>query len=137
MWSNRTRGDQKKQAAGCLVNEGAPPPVPDRKAFRLAWSVLLARVWGVDVLKCRCGGDRSIISAITKHEVIERILRHLGLFDLPRAPDGHLCEDRDPTAAGRHPLLEENAPDGPAASDDWPAPDVDPGWPLDTPHAED
>jgi len=39
----------------------------------------------IDILTCPCGGKRSLIAAITDHEVIVKILDHLGL---PVGQDG-------------------------------------------------
>jgi hypothetical protein len=50
------------------------------RARRLPWAELLRRVFAVDVLKCdKCGGNRTIISAITQPDVIRAILSCLGL----------------------------------------------------------
>jgi hypothetical protein len=47
---------------------------------RLTWAELMRRVFSIDVLKCnRCGGKRTIISAITDPTVIHAILACLGL----------------------------------------------------------
>ena len=73
------------------------------------------------------------LSAIQKADVIVRILGHLGLSDQPRAPDPHDCEDRDPAAVARHPLLH---PDGENAGTDGPVADPNSDWPMDSPHAE-
>jgi hypothetical protein len=138
--SNRARGERKK--ARTEPSETQDPPVaaastlPDtRKSFRLAWSALLKRVWNIDASRCpRCHGDLRILSAIQKADVILRILDHLGLSDQPRAPDPHDCEDRDPDAAARHPLLH---PDGEDPGTHWPVADPDGDWPMDPPHPED
>jgi len=47
---------------------------------RLQWAELLRRVFAIDVLKCdKCGGNRTIVSAITEPDVIRAILSCLGL----------------------------------------------------------
>ena len=47
-----------------------------------------AVIWEVDPLSCpRCGHEMKIISLIHELDVIERILRHLGLWKQP--PDPH------------------------------------------------
>ena len=43
----------------------------------------MKRVFLFDVLTCPCGGMRSLIAAITHHEVIVKILDHLGLPSEP------------------------------------------------------
>jgi hypothetical protein len=58
------------------------------KARRRTWAQLLARVYGVDALRCRrCGGRMRIISFITDPEVVEKILRHVGRWDAGRGRD--------------------------------------------------
>ena len=57
----------------------AIPPKPRPRKPRAKWRELLKRVFLIDVLTCPCGGKRSLIAAITGHEVIVKILDHLGL----------------------------------------------------------
>jgi hypothetical protein len=57
----------------------------------MGWAQRLKRVFAIDVEKCdRCGGAGRIIACIEDPQVIEKILRHLGLGGalsaLPRAP---------------------------------------------------
>jgi hypothetical protein len=63
--------------------EKPQPPAKPRPALRnrrLSWAELMRRVFAVDVLKCDgCGGNRTIISAITAPNVIRAILDCLGL----------------------------------------------------------
>ncbi len=72
------------------VPEGPAAPAQEEestyvKARRRTWARLLARVYGVDALKCgRCGGRMRIVSFITDPEVIERILRHRGEWGMQR-----------------------------------------------------
>jgi len=67
------------------------------------WAMLLKRVFEVDPLKCpHCGGRMKIISFIERrqHEVIERILRHCGLWEGPvRTLASPRAPPRDPDAA--------------------------------------
>jgi hypothetical protein len=45
------------------------------------WRELIKKIWQVDLLSCpRCGYEMKIISLIREPDVIERILRHLGLW---------------------------------------------------------
>jgi hypothetical protein len=51
-----------------------------------SWAALIQRVFEVDPLECpECGGRMKIISFIERrqHEVIEKILRHCGLWEGP------------------------------------------------------
>ena len=51
-----------------------------------AWSELMRRVFGLDVLRCEvCKARRRLVSLITKRDVIVRILSHLGLETDPPA----------------------------------------------------
>ena len=46
------------------------------------WARRLKSVFAIDVEECaQCGGRVRIIAAIEDPEVIEKILRHLGLFE--------------------------------------------------------
>jgi len=48
---------------------------------------LIRKVWAADPLACpNCGGRLRVISFIEDPEIIEKILRHLKLWDLPARP---------------------------------------------------
>jgi hypothetical protein len=50
------------------------------------WAMLIKRIYEVDPLECgKCGGEMEIISFIERGQrpVIERILRHCGLWEGP------------------------------------------------------
>ena len=92
-YSNKKRGMQlkkmpKAQRAAC-INE---PDTPYRRKTRLTWAALIKAVYEADPLKCpKCGGTMRIVSFIgkaTQQSVVERILRHCGLWKEapPRAP---------------------------------------------------
>ena len=56
------------------------PPAARVRNRRLAWSVLLQRVFSIDVLECpRCGARMRILAAINEPAVARRILECLGL----------------------------------------------------------
>ena len=63
-------------------DEGEKP----RKNYK--WAELLARVFGIDVLKCHCGGELKPIAALKDPREITRYLKHVGIEHLPpsRAP---------------------------------------------------
>ncbi|MBT3381825.1 MAG: hypothetical protein HN742_39655 [Lentisphaerae bacterium] len=76
-------------------NRGDPiddEDTPYRKLRRTRWAALNKRVYEVDPLRCpNCGGEMEIIAVIERRDqpdVVERILRHRGLWDRPtsRAP---------------------------------------------------
>ncbi len=57
---------------------------------RRRWAALIKRMWAIDPMICpRCQGPMKIVSFInpTQRDVIEKILRHCGLWPQPvRAP---------------------------------------------------
>jgi hypothetical protein len=86
-YSNQMRGQRDKyaaeeaKAAGKAVevidvSEHQPRRIPSAK-----WRELIKRVWESDPLLCpKCHNEMRIVSLIDDPEVIERILRHLGLW---------------------------------------------------------
>jgi len=65
-----------------------PRPHPYVRPRHYAWADLLRRTFAVDVLDCpECGGRLRLLATITQHEVIERILSHLGLPIEPVSPE--------------------------------------------------
>ena len=57
------------------------------RARRSSWARLIKRVYEADPLVCpRCSGPLKIISLIGDGPVIEKILRHLKLWDRPERP---------------------------------------------------
>jgi hypothetical protein len=80
-----------------------------RAGFLSTWAMLLKRVFEVDPLECpHCGGRMKIISFIERrqHELIEKILRHCGLWE---GPVRTLASPRAPPGPG----LRHDAADGP------------------------
>ena len=87
-YSNKMRGQRDKQAAAAAVqpdgkaaavidvSEHKPRRIPSKK-----WRELIKKVWETDPLLCpRCSKEMRIVSLIDDRAVIERILRHLGLW---------------------------------------------------------
>ena len=72
-----------------LIND---KDTPYRKLCRMRWAALIKRVYEVDPLHCPdCGAKMKIIAFIERRDqpdVVEKILRHCGLWDRPasRAP---------------------------------------------------
>ena len=96
-YSNKSRGLRKKANADneiptIIRNEMSS------KEFRQNWARLIQKVYEVNPLICpKCQGAMKIISFIEDIEIIEMILRHLGLWDIrnhdPPAPDSvHISE---------------------------------------------
>ena len=83
VFSSKTRGYNKKH--GSKMDEKYPVMCPEitieQRKFRRTWAALIRKVWEVDPLKCKkCGHEMKVISVITEHAVIKRILEHLGLW---------------------------------------------------------
>ena len=50
------------------------------KAYSMTWAQRLKRVFAIDIEKCeKCGGTVRIIASIEDPDVIQKILKHLGL----------------------------------------------------------
>ncbi|MFC1744994.1 transposase [Candidatus Riflebacteria bacterium] len=86
-YSNVARGKRRKASAECesiVIHE----PAASKKEFRRNWARLIQKIYEVDPLEYpKCGGAMRIISFIEEPPVIEKILRHLGLwFTASRAP---------------------------------------------------
>ena len=87
-YSNKMRGQRDKHAtedaaaAGRAVqiidvSEHKPRRIPSKK-----WRELIKKVWEADPLLCpKCQKEMRIVSLINERDVIERILRHLGLWE--------------------------------------------------------
>ncbi len=85
----RTGSDNVASGEGIAIDD---EDTPYSKLCRMHWAASIKRVYEVVPLKCpECGGTMAIISFIEKREqpdVIEKILKHCGLWDRPavRAP---------------------------------------------------
>ena len=59
------------------VSEHKPRRIPSAK-----WRELIKKVWEADPLLCpRCSREMRIVALIDERAVVERILRHLGLWE--------------------------------------------------------
>jgi hypothetical protein len=93
-YSNKARGQCRLQQQGSAgitpVAVSVPESDPDdfRRHCKRAWARLIRKVWAADPLACpKCGARLRIISFIENPSVIEKILRHLKLWDpLERPP---------------------------------------------------
>ncbi len=53
---------------------------PKAKTYAMTWAQRLKRVFAIDIEKCeRCSGPVRVIASIEDPDVIEKILKHLGL----------------------------------------------------------
>ena len=69
-------GENTDEATVLDVSDYQPPRIPSK-----TWRELIKKIWEVDPLSCpRCGHEMKIISLIHEPGVIQRILRHLGLW---------------------------------------------------------
>ena len=114
-YSNRQRGERKKaqKDPGQSVPIQNPESESDfKKEARRHWARLIKKVYEVDPLICpNCSGRMRIIRFIEDATVIERILRHLGLWQAPaRAP-------RAPPPAPAQITLDYSVADEPASYD--------------------
>ena len=80
-YSNKSRGLRKKAGTDdevpALIESEASP-----KEFRKNWARLIQKIYNVDPLVCpKCQGVMKIITFIEHEAVIEKILRHLGLWE--------------------------------------------------------
>ncbi|NQT03384.1 MAG: transposase, partial [Planctomycetes bacterium] len=85
-YSNVPRGKRKKQNR----DESIPyilEPEESSKEYKGNWSRLIQKIYEFDPLIClKCSGKMKIISAIEDEQVIEKILKHLGLWDQKARP---------------------------------------------------
>ncbi len=51
-------------------------PTPAQRERRREWAKLIARVFEVDPLRCRCGGTMRVVAFILDPVVIRKILQH-------------------------------------------------------------
>jgi hypothetical protein len=80
-YSNVVRGRRRRA--------DSPPRAPETvepRPVRGRWRELIRRIYEVDPLLCPCGGAFRVVALVTERDVIERILRGLGLWRPPRRP---------------------------------------------------
>jgi hypothetical protein len=92
-YSNAARGHRAK-VADSAVQAPVQPVIEDddtsyRKLCRMRWAALVKRVYEADPLKCpKCGATMKIVAFLERRDqpaVVERILKHCGLWDDHRA----------------------------------------------------
>ncbi|MFH1878092.1 MAG: hypothetical protein ABH883_04735 [Candidatus Omnitrophota bacterium] len=85
-YSNVSRGKRKK----AMIDDTIPcilEPVLTDKAFRKNWARLIQKIYEIDPLICpKCSGAMRTIAFIEDEDVIKKILKHLGLWDVKRKP---------------------------------------------------
>ena len=104
-YSNKMRGQRAKQVDEEVQTEGDAVEVIDVSALEprripsKKWRELIKKVWEVDPLRCpKCSREMRIVSLIDEEDVIERILRHLGLWQ----EKTHIVVARRPVVVRRH-----------------------------------
>ena len=90
-YSNKMRGQRDKRAAAQAQIDAEHELAPNRDEVSGAgprripspkWRELIKKVWEADPLLCpRCSREMRIVALIDDRAVIERILRHLGLWE--------------------------------------------------------
>jgi hypothetical protein len=86
-YSNVSRGNRKKQNQDewipCILESDE-----SSKERRKNWARLIQKIYEVDPLTCpKCSAKMKVISVIEDQDVIKKILKHLGLWEVkPRPP---------------------------------------------------
>jgi hypothetical protein len=85
--SNVSRGKRKKNDQDELIPSILEPPGSSRE-YRRNWARLIQKIYETDPLCCpRCSGKMKVISVIEDEDIIKKILKHLGLWEVkPRPP---------------------------------------------------
>ena len=74
--------EQARDTASLVIDD---TPIDSRR--KANWARLIQKAYKVDPLECsHCGATMRIIAPIDEAEVIERILRHLTVWDPPLEP---------------------------------------------------
>jgi hypothetical protein len=96
-YSNRARGDRKKMGKDDELPALMAPEVSSTQ-LRRSWARLIQKIYHLDPLICpKCRAEMKIIAFIDAGDVIEKILRHLGLWqthnhDPPPRKASHIPE---------------------------------------------
>jgi hypothetical protein len=120
-YSNRSRGERiraegsesscdtkadETDAVGQLDSDPSTDDLVDSEylnAARSAWARLIKKVYEVDPLICpHCGGEMRFLAVIEEAPVIERILRHIGVWD--PSPPLRAPPDEDDWRVIGHPI---------------------------------
>jgi len=85
-YSNVSRGKRKKEASDDaipnIIEESNISP-----AQRKAWARLIKKIYETDPLICpKCAGSMKIIAWIEQEDVIKKILKHVGLWEVKKRP---------------------------------------------------
>ena len=115
-YSNVSRGKRLKQEGDDKV-PSISESLGTGKAFRRNWARLIQKIYEVDPLVCpKCQGIMKVISFIEARDVIEKILKHLGLW---------LVKPRPPPRSARKHYEDDEIPQEASSSSDGFFPDPD------------
>jgi len=85
-YSNVSRSKRKKEDNDELIPSILEPD-GSSKEFRRNWARLIQKIYETDPLCCpRCQGRMRVIAFIEDNEVIKKILKHLGLWEIKQRP---------------------------------------------------
>ena len=99
-YSNKSRGMRKNEgqddAVPSLIESDPPATARHERAgvspsaFRKNWARLIQKIYNVNPLICaKCQGRMKVIISIEEPDVIQKILKHLGLWLVkPKVPPG-------------------------------------------------
>jgi hypothetical protein len=80
------RGKGKKNEQDELIPSIMEPDGSSGE-YKRNWARLIQKIYEVDPLTCsKCSGKMKVISVIEDEEVIKKILKHLGLWDIKARP---------------------------------------------------
>ena len=103
VFDEEIRGQEAHDVTVLDVSDYQPQRVPSK-----TWRELIKKIWEVGPLCCpRCTHEMKIISLIHEPDVIERILRHLGLWKQHQDP--HVRKTKAPALG---PVVLEDFDDG-------------------------
>jgi hypothetical protein len=108
VYSNAARGKKRRDGFKGADVEAEPAPVRDAR-LRSRWREIMRRVFEVDPLRCRrCGGFMVPIAVIIDPVVVERILRHLGLWRERSPPEAAVDGTRPAAPASPERVLQHD-----------------------------
>ena len=85
-YSNVSRGKRKKNEQDELIPSILEPDGSSRE-YKRNWARLIQKIYEVDPLTCpKCSGKMKVISVIEDENVIKKILKHLGLWEVKARP---------------------------------------------------
>ena len=76
-----TEGDVEEGTSSAMM---ALPSAAERRRVRRAWARMIRRIYEVDPLTCRCGGQMRVLSFILDPRVVTKILCHIAARDNAR-----------------------------------------------------